>query len=265
MLHWPRMINLIAILVVFLATNAGAQLEAWRALSEDELHSKTFGSWQGKVGELFAPCDKSGKLTIAQPYTNDYKLTKRDHAIFERGMNSVKRYANIQAALKGGYLPVNRGFVPSVGLMMAHPDLVRDGAYSLERPDIISYVKKRGAAQFRMVGLIYVAGKSRPPDMMNVDFSEKSRKEDTRNKASTETWDYEDEICVIVEPGKSVGIYNPSETPHNCKGGAKFPRMWRLYTWPLVYNPNGLFAEQNPMVDFIDRAQKFGPLCQKPR
>ncbi len=268
MLHWRRMTNFTGILLAALilaAQPASAQLEAWRSLSEEDLHSHAVASWGGKVGELFAPCDKAGKLTVARPYLKDYNLTQRDTAAFERGMNSVKRYANIQSALKDGYLPVTRGFVPSVGLMMAHPGLIRDGVYSLDKPDIITYVKKRGAAQFRLVGLVYVAGPKRPAPIPNVDFSEKSRNATTQNKASTEDWDYEDGICVIVDPGKSVGIYPPSDTPFNCKDGTRFQRMWRFSTWPMVYNPNGLFAEANPMVDFLDRQQQFGPLCQKPK
>jgi len=266
MLHWPRMTNFTGILAaaaLLLSQPAFAQLEAWRAMSEEDLHSRSVASFGGRVGELFAPCDKAGKLTVARPYSKDYDLSKGDLAAFEKGMNSVKRYSNIQAALKDGYLPVTRGFVPSVGLMMAHPGLIRDGAYNLDKPDIITYIKKKGQPQFRLVGLVYVAGTKEPGPIMGVTFGPKSRKKDAQSKASTQTWDYEDGICVIVEPGKSVGIYPPSETPFNCKDGAMFTRMWRLYTWPMVYNPNGMFSEVNPMVDFLDRQQTFGPLCQK--
>lgn len=172
-------------LALLAAFPACAQLEAWRGLSEEDFHSNTYASYDGAAGELLAPCSKGGRLRLPKPCSKDYKLTKRDLAAFERGMNSVKRYADITAALDDGYLPVPRGFITSQGMLLAHPDLLRDGIYSLDRPDILTYIKKK----------------------------------DTR--------------------------------------------LWRLSTWVLLYNPEGLFAELNPMVDFMDRSQKFGPLCPK--
>lgn len=263
MIHFARMRSALLLLALLAAAPARAQLDGWRHLSEDDFHSNTYASYNGPPGGLFAPCDKAGRLKLPKPYFKDYKLTKRDLAVFERGMNSVKRFANIKAALEAGYLPVPRSFVPSEGMLLAHPGLIRDGIYNLDRPDILTFVKKKGQPHFRLVGLIYVAGKTRPAPMPDADFDEESRLKDAKGKASAGTWDYEDEVCVVVKPGVSVSIHPRNEIPNGCKEGSFFKRMWRLTTWALVYNPDGLFAERNPMVDYLDRSQAFGSLCGK--
>lgn len=239
---------------------ARAQLDAWRSMGEEALHTSTFANFDGNPADIFAPCER-GKLTLPRMYSKDYKLSDRDRRSVERGLQAVKKYSDIKTAIADGYLPSTRGFVPSVGLLMIHPDLVRDGVHNLDKPDVLTYVKKKGASQFRLVGVIYAGGKSEPKG--TGDFDERARIKGTRNKAGTDSWDYDDEVCVIVKPGESVSLFYGNEVPHHCKDGLFFKRMWRLYTWALVYSPEGLFAEKNPLVDFIDSTQLLGPVCPK--
>lgn len=246
--------------VLLASTPAFAQLDAWRRMGEEALHSTTFANFDGNPADIFAPC-VGGKLSLPKAYSRDYELSDRDRRTIERGLQAVKKYANIQSALDAGYLPSTRGFVPSVGLALVHPGLIRDGTHDIDRPDVLSYVKKKGSSQFRLVGVIYAAGKAQPRG--TGDFDERARLKTAKGKAGTESWDYDDEACVIVKPGESVGLYYGNEIPHHCKEGAYFERLWRLYTWALVYNPNGLFADKNPLVDYLDTRQLLGPLCPK--
>lgn len=248
------------LLAAVLAAPAFAQLDAWRAFKEEELHSRSFANFDGPAAELFAPCDKQGALHLPKPYSADYDIKQPNHAAFETKLKAVKRYGDIREALKDGYLPVPHAFVQGVGMMLGHPDLIQDGGYRLERPDVLTYVKKQGAPRFRLVGLLYLAGKTPPKRVPNMDLK-RNKKRGKQNAGGG--WGPKDQLCVIVKPGHSVGLYERSETPNGCKDGALLSPVYGLYAWPLLYNPEGMFNPQNPLVDFIDRSQKFGPLCPK--
>ena len=253
-------------MAVSLSGTAMAELDAWKALGEEALHTKAFSTYVGQPPDIFAPCDGAGNMNLAAPYFRDYTLTARDLKLFTRGFRSAKRYASIKAALDDGYLPVKEGFRPGVGLAMVHPDLVKDGIYNFDKPDGLMYVKKKGSAQFRLVGLSYIAGSGEhPPKVANVDFGDKSRRKDAKGKAKTGVWHYGDEVCFITDPGKSVTIINGGDARRQCTGGVFYKRMWYINFWGLVYDPVGLFGENNTVVDWLDRFQKFGPLCPKPQ
>lgn len=244
------------------ASLASAQLDAWRTLREEELHTRSFAHYAGNPDELLAPCDKSGRLRLPPRYDADYSLTERDRQFFEGTLSAVKPYASIQAALDAGYLPVKGGFVQGVGLSLAHPERLQDGTYAFERPDILHYIKKSGAPLFRLVGFAYVAGEKRVGKMKNLDFSRKSRKKSAVS-GTPGGWGSRKDLCVIVEPGRSVSMLDRSQMPGNCRGGKLYPQLFGTYTWLLVYNPNGMFSEKNPMIDFLDRDQKLTALCPK--
>ena len=254
------------LLAAGLGSAARAELDAWKALGEDALHTKAYTTYSGTPPDIFAPCDPAGNLHLAKPYLLDYTLSPRDTRLFERGMRAAKKYASIKAALDDGYLPIKEGFKPGQGLALLHPDLIADGTYSFDKPDGLTYVKKKGAAQFRLVGLILIAGSAEhPPKVANVDFSDKSRRKEAKGKAKTVVWQYGDEVCFQVEPGKSVTMLHGGGAKEHCKGHTFYKRLWYMDYWGLVYNPMGLFAETNTVVDWLDHSQKFGPLCPKPQ
>lgn len=266
MLHSQTMILAALMVSASLASPARAELDVWKALGEDALHTKTYTTYNGKPPDIFATCDQAGNLHLPKPYLLDYTLTPRDTRLFERGLRAVKKYASIKAALDDGYLPMKEGFQPGMGLGLLHPDLIKDGVFNFDRPDGLTYVNKKGTGQFRLVGFAYIAGAGEhPPKVANVDFDDKSRRKDAQGKAKTGVWEYGDEVCFQVEPGKSVTVLHGGGTKEHCKGHTFYKRLWYINSWGLVYNPMGLFAETNTVVDWLDHTQKFGPLCPKPQ
>ncbi|MBI4422591.1 MAG: hypothetical protein HY554_02625 [Elusimicrobia bacterium] len=245
------------------AVPASAQLKAWEEMGEEALHAEGAPAFHAAAKELLAPCDGAGNLRLPKRYYQDYRLTPRDEKALGRGLATAKRYANIATALEDGYLPSAGGYQPGLGLPLMHPKLLLDNRFDLGKPDVLTYIKKRGQPKYRLVGLTYVAGKSRPKDMKDVDFDEGSRLPGATAAARTDSWDYEEDVCVIVEAGSAVGTFIGKDVPDDCAGGTRFAKLWRLHAWPLVYNPEGLFHESNPAVDLLDREQRFGPLCPK--
>lgn len=244
---------------------ASAQLAIWNKLGEDKLHSTYYYATDWTEDEIVAPCDAGGRLRLPPAYAGDYKLSSRDQSAMERMMFAAKRYAKIADALKEGYLPLKDGFERGLGLQMIHPELLRDGTFRVDKPDILSYIKTRGQPEFRLVGLAFAAGESKPGALPGMDFSAKSRLPTAEEKAGTGTWDYEDELCFLEKPGSWIALLERDKTPYRCRGGKLLTRLWVLRAWPFVYNPHGLFAYENPMVDFLDRGQEFGPLCSPPK
>ena len=238
-----------------------SRFEAWNALSEDDLHTKTFSTYGGTPEDIFAPCDPSGKLQLPAPYLRDYKLAARDLAALQRTLDAAKRFADIDDAFASGYLPSKQGFIQSVGLLMIQPDGLRDGAFSFDKPDILAYVRKPDADEYRLVGLAYVAGTVRPVPL-HWGFLDSTGRPDENARPKAATWGYDENVCVMVEP-ESVAIYYGKEAPNGCKDGVLFDRMYRLYAWTPVYNPLGLFADKNTIVDWLDHTQKYPPLCPK--
>ena len=239
-----------------------ADFEAWTSsLTEEDLHTKTFSTYAGRPADIFALCGPGGKLELPKPYLSDYRFSKQDLAALQKTLDAARRYAKIEDAAKDGYLPSALGFIPSVGLEMVHPDLVRDGDYDFAHPDVLAYLRKTETEEYRLVGMIFISGPSRPL-RRRVDFGEYSRLI-TRGGAPASTWGRDDDVCIVVEPARSATIYYGADAPHGCKDGARFDRMYRLYVWTPVYNPLGLFAGKNTVVDWLDHAQDFPPLCPK--
>ncbi|MBI5200895.1 MAG: hypothetical protein HY925_04855 [Elusimicrobia bacterium] len=244
----------------FMGALAGAQLDVWRLMDDADLHTGAFAVYDGPARALFSPCDAKGDLSLPSPYEKDYSLTKKELAVLDRSQKAAKKYSNIQDALDAGYLPSPRGFIQSAGLALIHPDLIRDGKVDWDKPDILTFVKKKRALQFRLVGMVFAGGEEAPAALSEFKRIKARPKSDT----GADGWGYSEEVCAVVEPKESVRMYyGASETPDHCKNGKYFKQMWMLSMWTLLYNPNGLFVDENPMVDHLDRSQQFGSFCPK--
>lgn len=250
------------VLAALAAAPASAQLDAWTSLGESALHASRFEHAEGDPVELFARCDEKGKLTLPKKYEKDYEAPKGEQAKAEKPLQAAKRYANIQTALAEGYLPQARGFIQGMGLSMVHPGLVKDGSFDVDKPDMLLYVRRHGKPLYRLVGFAYAAGNKRPKPLALA----KRKKGAAKPKSlADDDWEYEENVCLVEVPGRSATLYLGPEAPFKCKTGTKIPKLYRLVHWGLVYNPTGLFIDDNPNVEFIDRTQKFGAICPKPK
>lgn len=251
--------------LLILASAAGpahAALEAWTALGENALHSARFEHVEGDPVELFARCDAKGVLTLPKKYEKDYDAPKGEQAKAEKPLQAAKKYANIQTALADGYLPQARGFIPGMGLSMVHPGLVKDGNFDVDKPDMLLYVRRHGKPLYRLVGFAYAAGNKRPKPLA---LAKRKKGAGKPKSLADDDWEYEENVCLIVDAGRSATLHLGAEAPFKCKNGTKIPKLYRLVHWGLLYNPTGLFIDDNPNVEFVDRTQKFGAICPKPK
>lgn len=226
---------------------------------DEALDPKRLGSAKPEAGlsDLLASCD-GGRLRLPKRYGRDYSLTSRDKKTLDRMLAAAGKYLDIEAAFRDGYVPDEEGYDASFGVTVIHPGLFKDGKADFDRPDGLGYVKRKGKDEYMLAGLVYYAGGAQPPAAL--DFGPKSKKKGAEKLARTGTWDFEDDVCLIERKGK-VGIYMEDEVPKDCDEGEDYEKLWRLYAWPVVYNPQGLFFEDNPLVDHLDLAQELRPLC----
>lgn len=145
--------------------------------------------------------EKAGTLVLPENSSNNSVLNKE----LALARASTAKYHNIQKALDDGYEDINL-YIPQMGWHFLHQGYLGDGAFEIDKPELLVYSEKPGGG-YRLVAVEYA-------------------------------------VPLALSTTPPEGFTGNEDVWHeNTTYG-----LWTLHAWIWLHNPNGVFADFNPLV-----------------
>lgn len=108
--------------------------------------------------EYFAHKDAQGKLQFPEKYEIEKKYSRHDQELLNRALHAAYKYADINAAIRDGYVTVP-GYILSMGIHFMNPSLF-DETVNMDEPEFLTYLKSRSNNTYVLAQIGYIQVKN---------------------------------------------------------------------------------------------------------
>ncbi|MFH2204778.1 MAG: hypothetical protein ABIJ96_16815 [Elusimicrobiota bacterium] len=206
---------------------------------------------QAKTLSSYLPRCKGSAMRPPYVYTTEYQLSKKDNKEIGRILAALNKFADVSKARAAGYL-LGTDFENGMGIPFLNQERIIRGEVDWTRPTILYYIKSRKEPKYSLISAGYYAAGEKPAAGFDAYRKKKTKTPELQ-------WRPFNGACLHVEGGQA-GYTLPKDGAAGCKG-TFLEKGWLLQLGLPFYNPSGLFAQQNPIADYLDLREREFRFC----